>query len=112
VPIIRETLQKGPPQSRIKASIALWRIEKKSEEAVRALSALLPQPDPPPTGGYGAPPYRGTAGQAATALGEMGAEARAALPALRGAVYLGDESLYTNCEAAIRKIEAKQPPAR
>jgi len=47
---------------------------------------------------------------AATALGKIGPEARAALPALTAALKEKDASLRSAAAEAIKKIEQKEPP--
>jgi HEAT repeat protein len=89
---------------RVRAALSLWQIESKPDETVPVLVAALSDKStasvmPGPTG-------RVVAAQAATALGEMGAAATPALPALRDAKRNGDLMLSAAAAAAIRKIEA------
>jgi hypothetical protein len=88
----------------VRAAFSLRQMGGKADESVPILAAALTETQTssanPNIAGY----Y--VAAQAATALGEMGSAASAALPALREAKANGDLMLSTAATLAIRKIDA------
>jgi len=80
------------------AAVALWRIERHAE-AIPALEAML-------RGGQG-----GAAYQAAVSLGELGAEAATAAPALADALASRDEDLRRGAAYALGRIGPAAVPA-
>jgi HEAT repeat protein len=105
VPVLTKTLQSESPGTRIRAALGLWRIEKNTG-AVAVLATLLDSDDD------------NMASLAAQALGEIGPDARTALPKLRNAVLSKEEGhffLQLEAREAIKKIdpeEAKKLGAR
>jgi HEAT repeat protein len=110
-PLLRNVLTSMYLPARTRAAMALWRIEGKADEPVKVLSDIVWRRDPPQGSTYVPSRSYAAASSAALALGEIGPEAKAALPALRTAMNLGDDNLRANCELAIRKIEAKKKAA-
>jgi hypothetical protein len=110
LPKVRLALKDAHTVLRVRAAVALWKIEGTATEALPVLTAALAQTDTVDYVGPGVPPtLRFAAQYAATALGDMGAAAKSALPALRDAQGSGDYTLRNNATTAIRKIEkAKQ----
>jgi HEAT repeat protein len=94
-PRLAEFLTHEDLELRRLAAIALCKINK-SVKAVQVLAALLSEPT------WHACP-------AAEALGEMGPDAREALPALRAALLHEDTIVQHAAKLAIRKIEAVNP---
>jgi HEAT repeat protein len=100
---LRALLKDSYLPRRVNAAVALWQIEHKPDELVMVLSDALTQVDDPRV--VTATPGRTAAHLAALALGEMGAAAKPALPALRTAATLGDSMLAQNATRSIALIE-------
>jgi HEAT repeat protein len=112
LPRARAALTEPTAQVRVRAAVAVWKITGEVKDALPVLTAAVSQADtldvPPGAVGPIVPP-RSAAQAAAQALGEMGAAAKSALPALREAQALNDTNLRSAAAAAIHKIEAKKP---
>jgi HEAT repeat protein len=115
IPALRDVLKGSDPETSVQAALALWKIDRRADEALPVLVAELKMPIAPrpassllPTPRFGgtsnvpaAPPCQ----QAAEALGEMGPAARAAVPALTEAVKDPRLAAYRPYfEAALKKI--------
>ena len=107
LPEVRAALKDADVGKRVRAAGALWRIEGKTEEAVPVLTAALKEHDAVAPGAFYSSVPRSGAIAAAVTLGEIGPAAKAALPALRHAMTLGDVGLRQNSLTAIAKIEKK-----
>ena len=117
IPALAEVLRGSDNQTRIQAALALWRIEHRTEEVIPLLTAMLRSPFTPPLRSTLSLPCRfGLAGdppaplcqQAADALGQIGPEARAAVPALRQVLQDPQLSAYRPYYArALAKIDAQ-----
>ena len=109
VPRIKAVRNDRHSALRIRAEIALWKIEGNTAEALPVLTAAVTEVDvvDPMPGMILMSTSRFAAQIAAEALGEMGPAAQSALPALRKAQNLNDLILGRNATAAIRKIEKK-----
>jgi HEAT repeat protein len=111
LPRARAALTDSFTQVRVRGAIAVWKIEGDPKDALPVLTAAVTRPDtldlPPGFSGNIVAP-RTAAQAAATALGEMGAAAKSAIPALRDAHALNDVALRTAAATAIRKIEGKK----
>jgi HEAT repeat protein len=90
VPALTDLLRESDPEACVQAALALWRIDRRTEETVPVLLSALKGPWTPRPGSALSVPGRFGAvssappacQQAADALGQMGTEARAAVPAL------------------------------
>lgn len=106
---LRKTMSSRDSLRRVRAALAFWQIEQKADDVVPVLVAALSEKLTPVgivTQPSNAPPTgRFVAAQAATALGEMGAAAAAALPQLKDARANGDLVVSTAAADAIKKIE-------
>jgi HEAT repeat protein len=115
IPALAEVLRGSDNQSRIQAALALWRIDRRTEDVIPVFVAALKSsftPSPrstltlPGRFGVAGPPPAPLCQQAAEALGQMGPEARAALPALRQVLQDPQLSAYRSYYArALAKID-------
>lgn len=98
---LAKCLESEKPLERVEAALALWRIDPKYQDDVPGLIAKsLKEPD------------LAARTRAATALGELGSEARSALPALQEARKDTDPSVRKAIEEAIGKIDPKKEENR
>jgi HEAT repeat protein len=99
VPTLTNILKGSDPQLRIQAALALWKIDRRTKQAVPVLVDALKSPLLPPRTSAAIPGRFGAFNttsvpicqQAAEALGQMGPDARAAVPVLTA--YLKDDQL-------------------
>jgi HEAT repeat protein len=116
VPALRELLKAVDPEARIQAALALWRIERRTEDTIPVLVDALHNPTASRLGSTSSSPSRfGTSTrpiviplcqQAADALGQMGPAARAAVPALTEALKDAHVAAYRPAFAlALAKID-------
>jgi len=93
---LTKALRNEDPEDRLNAALGLWKIEKNGRLVVPVLTALLRE-------------YDFVASRAAEALGEIGPDARAAIPALRLAALAG-RGMYlpSAAEKAIEKIDPEE----
>jgi HEAT repeat protein len=111
LPALREALATEDHHVRLAVALALWRIAGRAGEALPVLLEALSDPGP----GEEGPPWRchfprmphlpRTQQAAAEALGQMGAAARSALPALRKALRRGDPGLTVAAASALWQID-------
>src|SRR5207247_2506548 len=91
IPDLLEVLKGSDNEARVQAALALWRLGHRAEDVIPVLAGALRSPSAPPVrnpltplGRFGVPgaPRAPVCQQAARALGLMGPEAQAAVPAL------------------------------
>jgi HEAT repeat protein len=92
-PRVAPLLKHEKPDIRRDAAITLWKVEK-NVTAIPVLAALLKEED------------ANLAMSAVRALGEIGPDARGALPAIKELLGHADMTLQTVAKAAIKKVEA------
>jgi HEAT repeat protein len=95
VPDIKNALKDSAPNVRIQAALALWKIDKQSDDAVAVLTAVLKQKD--------MLPHLRT--PAVNALATLGADAKKAVPDLLEVRRDRDISLRNAATEAIKKID-------
>jgi HEAT repeat protein len=97
--VLREILKGQDKAARIRAALALWKIEHQEKDVLPVLLEALKDPDEP------------IRFLATFALGEIGPDAKVAVPALLEALKAGEESFkgfrYRNVEQALKKIDPK-----
>jgi HEAT repeat protein len=94
LPLVKDALKDSAPNVRVQAALALWRIDKQTDEAVAALVAIVKQKDLP-----------NQRAQAANILATLGADAKKAVPDLLEARKDRDLSLRNAATEAIKKID-------
>jgi HEAT repeat protein len=94
LPLVKDALKDASPIVRAQAAVALWRIDKQTEEAVAALVAIVKQKD-----------LQYQRMQGANALATLGGDAKKALPDLLEARKDRDVGLRNAATEAIKKID-------
>jgi HEAT repeat protein len=103
LPKLNEKLKDNDVSKRVRAAFAIYQIEGKAESVLPVLIAALKEEDAVTVNTFAR--LRTAAALAAAYLGDIGPEARPALPALHEAEFLGDSNLTSQARLAIRKIQ-------
>jgi HEAT repeat protein len=93
--VIRRYLFNAALYLRVEAALALWRIDRQTEEAVPVLIDVLRD-------SRSHPPIKQNA---VLALGEMGPAAKAAIPALKEILYDADAHARRSAAEVLKKID-------
>jgi HEAT repeat protein len=94
LPLVKDALKDSSPMVRVQAAVALWKIDKQTDEAVAALVAIVKQKD-----------LQFQRAQGANVLATFGGDAKKAVPDLLEARKDRDLALRNAATEAIKKID-------